>query len=132
MLCLDLRKISSIWLVVTHQWYLLSCGGSFLLLHYWWYWSYRYIKWWLKHLNMKYGTKSWYATILISTCIFLFYRSSHRRCSIKIGVLKNLAKFTGKHLCHSLFFNKVAGLRPKNTFFTEHLQATASVFNNFR
>ena len=40
------------------------------------------------------------------------YRSSHRRCSIKKGVLKNLAKFTGKHLCQSLFFNKVAGLRP--------------------
>ena len=29
----------------------------------------------------------------------------------KIGVLKNFAKFTGKHLCQSLFFNKVAGLR---------------------
>ena len=24
-------------------------------------------------------------------------------------VLRNLAKFTGKHLCQSLFFNKVAG-----------------------
>ena len=33
-------------------------------------------------------------------------------CSIKIGVLKNFAKFTGKHLCQSLFFNKVTGLRP--------------------
>ena len=29
-------------------------------------------------------------------------------CSIKIGVLKNFAKLTGKHLCQSLFFNKVA------------------------
>ena len=38
-------------------------------------------------------------------------RSSHRRCSIRKGVLKNFAKFTGKHLCQSLFFNKVAGLR---------------------
>ena len=28
------------------------------------------------------------------------------RCFIKIGVLKNLAKFTGKHLCLSLFFKK--------------------------
>ena len=28
----------------------------------------------------------------------------------KKGVLKNLAKFTGKHLRQSLFFNKVAGL----------------------
>ena len=35
-------------------------------------------------------------------------RSSHRRCSIKIVALKNFAKFTGKHLCQSLFFNKVA------------------------
>ena len=29
----------------------------------------------------------------------------------KKGVLRNFAKFTGKHLCQSLFFNKVAGLR---------------------
>ena len=28
----------------------------------------------------------------------------------KKGVLKNFAKFTGKHLCQSLFLNKVAGL----------------------
>ena len=27
-----------------------------------------------------------------------------------MGVLKNFAKFTGKLLCQSLFFNKVAGL----------------------
>ena len=67
-------------------------------------------------------------------------------CSIRKGVLRNFAKFTGKHLCQSLFFNKVAGLAcsfmkqetltqvfscdfcqiSKNTFFTEHLWATAS------
>ena len=29
----------------------------------------------------------------------------------KKGVLKNFAKFSGKHLCQSPFFNKVAGLR---------------------
>ena len=39
------------------------------------------------------------------------YRSSHRRCSVDKGVLKSFTKFTGKHLCQSLFFNKVAGLR---------------------
>ena len=39
-------------------------------------------------------------------------RSSHLRCSVRKGVLWNLAKFSGKHLCQSLFFNKVAGLRP--------------------
>ena len=38
-------------------------------------------------------------------------RSSHRRCSVKKRVLKNVAKFTGKNLCQTLFFNKVAGLR---------------------
>ena len=38
-------------------------------------------------------------------------RSSHRRCSVKNGVLRNLEKFRGKHLCQRLFFNKVAGLR---------------------
>ena len=27
------------------------------------------------------------------------------------GALRNFSKFTGKHLYHSLFFNKVAGLR---------------------
>ena len=37
-------------------------------------------------------------------------RSSHQRCSIKESVLKNIKNFTGKHLCRSLFFNKVAGL----------------------
>ena len=65
----------------------------------------------------------------------------------KKAVLKNFAIFTGKHLCQSLFLNKVAGLRPvtllkrvTNTgvfpvniakflrdYFTEHLRTTASV-----
>ena len=30
----------------------------------------------------------------------------------KKSVLKNFAIFTGKNLCQSLFFKKVAGLRP--------------------
>ena len=30
----------------------------------------------------------------------------------KKGVLRNFAKFIGKRLCRSLFFNKVAALRP--------------------
>ena len=69
-------------------------------------------------------------------------RSSHRSCSLREGVLRNFAKFTRKHLCQGLFFNKVAGLEAcnfikketvtqvfscgfceisKNTFFTETL-----------
>ena len=71
------------------------------------------------------------------------FRSSHRKCSLIKGVLRNFAKFTGKHLCQTLFFNKVGGLRLatslKHTFsceflrnfkehlFTEHLWATASL-----
>ena len=61
---------------------------------------------------------------------------------MKKDVLRNFAKFTGKHLCRSLFFNKVAGQACnfikkealaqafscefwetfKSTFFTEHWQ----------
>ena len=44
--------------------------------------------------------------------LVLSYRSSHQKCSVRKGVLGNFTKFTGKHLCQSLFFNKVAGLRP--------------------
>ena len=89
---------------------------------------------------------------------------------MKKGVYRNFAKFTGKHLCQSLFFNKVATASvydiifrtyilldfeltakilvdfikketlaqvfsckfceiSKNTFCTEHLLATASVYD---
>ena len=40
------------------------------------------------------------------------YRRSHPDVFCKKGILRNFTKFTGKHLCQSLFFNKVAGLRP--------------------
>ena len=39
-------------------------------------------------------------------------RSSRPEVFCKKGVLRNIAKFTGRHLCQSLFFNKDAGLRP--------------------
>ena len=86
-------------------------------------------------------------TNYISTKLKNNLRSSQRRCSVKKDVLRNFAKFTGKHLCQSLFLNKVAGTAcnfikketltqvfsfefseiSKNTFFTEHVWATASV-----
>ena len=69
--------------------------------------------------------------------IFVTAISSHRSCFVKKGVLRNSAKFKGKHLCQSLFFNKKETLPQvfscefreisKNTFFTEHLWVTASV-----
>ena len=37
-------------------------------------------------------------------------RSSRPEVFSEKGVLRNFAKFTGKHLCQCLFFNKVAGL----------------------
>ena len=73
------------------------------------------------------------------------------RCSIKKGVLRNFPKLTGKHLCQSLFFNKVAGLRPASLlkkrrwhrcvlvnfakhlgtrFFKEHLRWLLLAFDN--
>ena len=41
-----------------------------------------------------------------------FFRSSHRRCYVRKGVLRNYTKFTRKHLCQNLFFNKVVSLDP--------------------
>ena len=39
-------------------------------------------------------------------------RSNRPEVLRKKGVLRNLRKFTGKHLCQSLSFNKLAGLIP--------------------
>ena len=40
-------------------------------------------------------------------------RSSHQRCTVRKGVLRNFSKFTGNHLCQSLFLNKIAGIPQK-------------------
>ena len=62
----------------------------------------------------------------LSTCNLIYfkskYRSSHPKVFCEKGVLRNSAKFAGQHLCQSLFFNKVTGLRPqflRTPFFTE-------------
>ena len=39
----------------------------------------------------------------------MFYRSSSPDVFYKKAVLGNFGKFTGKHLCQRLYFNKVAG-----------------------
>ena len=73
--------------------------------------------------------------IMVGGSRFINNGSSHRRCSIEKGVLKNLTKFSRKHLCQNLFFNKVAGLKhcdrfPVNflrtPFITEQPWTTAS------
>ena len=45
----------------------------------------------------------------LATQIILTHGSSHPEVFCKKAVLKTFAKFTGKHLCQSLFFNKVTG-----------------------
>ena len=39
-------------------------------------------------------------------------RSSRPDVICRKSVLRNFSKFTGRHLCQGLFFNKVSGLRP--------------------
>ena len=39
--------------------------------------------------------------------VYQFNRSSHRRCTVKKGVVRNFVKFTGKHLCRGLFLIKL-------------------------
>ena len=45
--------------------------------------------------------------IVLAITVQMTIRSSHQRRSVRKGVLRDFAKFTGKHLCQSLFFNKV-------------------------
>ena len=47
---------------------------------------------------------------MLKKCSYFQAGGVARLCSVKKSVLKNSSKFTGKHLCQSLFFNKVAGL----------------------
>ena len=48
-------------------------------------------------------------------------RSSRPDVFCKEGVLKIFTKFTGKHLCQSLFFNKFTGLRPETCNFIKKI-----------
>ena len=81
------------------------------------------------------------------------YRRSRPEVFCKEGALRNFAKFTEKHQCQSLFFNKVAGLGPatllkkklwhwcfpvnfakflRTPFFTEHLRWLLLFIANLR
>ena len=88
----------------------------------------------LKHIVFQITSK------LQARC-FIMNRNSCLEVFCRKGVVRNFAKFTGKHLCQSLFFIKVASACnlikketlaqvfscafceiSKNTFFTEHFQ----------
>ena len=75
----------------------------------------------------------------------LYQQKQSSRGVLEKGVLRNFVKFKGKHLCQSLFFNKIADLNfikketleqvfscefykiSKKTFFYRTLPVTASV-----
>ena len=44
-----------------------------------------------------------------SSCLQMFFRSSHPEMFCKKAVLRDFSKFTRKHLCQSLFITKVSG-----------------------
>ena len=50
------------------------------------------------------------------------HKSRRSKVFCKKGVLKNFAKFTRKHMCRSLFFNKVAGLSNAAILLKKRLQ----------
>ena len=53
-------------------------------------------------INLQSGAKIPYSFARkgsLELCTYFLYRSSHQRCSVKNDVLKNIANFTGKHLC---------------------------------
>ena len=64
--------------------------------------------------------------LLYSTIGNIIDRGSHWRRSARQGVLRNFAKLTGKHLCQSLLFNKVAGLKACNFIKKETLSQVFS------
>ena len=78
-------------------------------------------------------------------CFFCELLSRDRRSRPEVfckkGVLRNLANSTGKHLCQSLYFNKVAGLSPQaynvikietlaQVFFSEFCQISKNTFSH--
>ena len=60
------------------------------------------------HLYTKSPSHSHLPSLFNPIVISTFYRSSRPELFCRKGVLRNFAKFTGKHLCQSVFFNKVA------------------------
>ena len=65
-------------------------------------------------LSIKFTVSLWFISSEKSafTACQHFFRSSRPEVLNKKGVARNFTKFTGKHLCQSIFFNKVANLRP--------------------
>ena len=65
-----------------------------------------------KQISIRVNVKKIKSSKKKKNVIWTCFRSSRPEMFCKKGVLRNFVKFTGKHLCQSLFFNKVVGLRP--------------------
>ena len=70
-----------------------------------WHWR---INW---YLFVGFKTMILHSVYSIRSVKYVFSGSSRSNVFCKKSVLRNFTKFTGKHLCQSLFFNKVAGLK---------------------
>ena len=68
----------------------------------------------------------WWLLLTISISYLMSHRSSRPEVLCEKGVLENFTKFAGKHLCQSLFFNKVADLAPSGVISNNRFP-----FNNF-
>ena len=55
-----------------------------------------------------YNESNWLTPQLVRILVIGLFTSNRPEVSCKKGVLKNFAKFTWKHLCQSLVFNKVS------------------------
>ena len=81
--------------------------------------TYQYLPW------VIFQTNSLLDGCICPCCVFCFCRTSFRSIRSEVfckkGVLKCFAKFTGKHLCQSLF-NKVADFRPLSWEFAKFLR----------
>ena len=64
----------------------------------------------LKRLHKNLWVKPYKSLFHFLLCEWI--QKSAEAAKKDFSALKNLAEFTGKHLCRSLFTNKVAGLRP--------------------
>ena len=74
-----------------------------------WKWTWKYFE---KHIQNSVKLKATQRFASHSILDVSKGGSSRLRCSLTKCVLRNIAEFTGKHLCQSLFLNKVADLRP--------------------
>ena len=63
------------------------------------------------HLHLKLTLKSCFPLKLFPLKFSAAFRNSRPEVFCKKGVFRNFAKFTGNHLCQSLFFNKVILLK---------------------